>query len=61
MKAEKVEYTVTTVKLTLDRNEAAWLKTVMQNPLHNEAIEEENGMQRAYRKALYDALKEMGV
>lgn len=54
MKAEKQEYTVTTVKLTLDSKEAAWLKATMQNPLSDSETAEEQKIRREFWQRLND-------
>ncbi len=49
---------VTVVGLTLSIDEAAWLKDVMQNPLHGKGFDDEDNADRQIREALFSALDE---
>ena len=48
--------TKTVIKLTLSEEEAAWLRGVMQNPLHGDHPADEPEEDRAMRELLWDAL-----
>ena len=51
-----VEY-ITSIKLTLNAEEALWLKLQMQNA--KEGLENESSEDRAMRMALFDALPDI--
>jgi len=55
MKVNKEE----SVMLFLTRQEAEWLKSAMQNPLHGETPDEEYSENAYFRKCFFDVLKEV--
>jgi hypothetical protein len=49
----KIEYEI---HLILTREEAAWLKDQMQNPLHNQRLEQESEKDNKMRATFYEFL-----
>jgi hypothetical protein len=45
------------VTLTLDQQEAKWLHSVMQNPLHGEYLSSETDYDKAMRHAFFEATR----
>ena len=45
------------VNLKLNIDEARWLTTIMQNPLHGESLAEEDETNATMRRDLFDALR----
>lgn len=56
MKAEREAYEVVNIKLTLNREEALWLKAQVQNPLHGQHPSDEDRADSVMRRKLWDAL-----
>ena len=53
-----------TIRLTLNRFEAEWLKSLMQNPIglsDTNPHEEENEQDHMMREAFWNALKKAGI
>ena len=48
--------TVSGIKLTLNNEEALWLKSIMQNPLFSESPEKEDTRDKEMRKIFWKAL-----
>ena len=49
------------VTLTLNKEEAKWLKEIMQNPLYNQTLEDEPEIDRSMRALFWDALHNKGI
>lgn len=52
-----IEQTRKTFHLTLQEEEAEWLRGVMQNPLYGQTPEEESEEDNRMRRAFFDAVK----
>lgn len=49
--------TVLETTLVLNLEEAAWLRAHMQNPLHDESLEEEDPINREFREKFFRAVE----
>ena len=48
---------ITKITLTLNEEEATWLKNIMQNPLYNERPEDEHPQTKKIRYRFFEILK----
>ena len=49
------------VTIIMDESEAQWLKAIMQNPLFDQTIEDENGIDFKNRRMFWDVLDKEGI